>query len=895
MVWIAQESFASGEISPSLYGLVSSRQYRAGCMTLQNALLTPTGSVRKRYGTKLVNGTTNDYPAAIFFYFAKGRQFVVQFVSQDDDAGDLNTAFRQVRVIDCVTRLFIDFGDNAAHGPFSAFGDASAYHHHFLASELPDIYSFQDNERIFFLHKNHPPIFLERRVFDGTELWDYGIAPDVQTTPVVVSYRQDANITEKAGNNGIESDLDIFEKGDEGAYWRIGGPAATGNYGSWYRTDTYESGKSMAGGRVSNVAPGGDPSDWCGPFLPSQSSTVNFTLNANSTAVGDSRTVTCSASIVRRNLIGTPLTIASQLWIVTAVTSSTVFTAERLQGGATITNTAQAGNFLVVGGPLNLKARPYLRVNPITVTGDTGSVDIHSVTPVFAGGLGADSAWLPDGHETTFDDVAGTAIGGTVHFSGGIVALTALDTASGIGSTEPTYTGQVVRTPALYGPSLNWGLGHSVAVGFPRCGVSHQGRIFLGGYKEVPTKVVGSRTLRTDDFTTGDLDDDGLEFEIADPLGGRVSWMESGSDLLVGTDTAEFSLGGRPITPSEFASERQSSYGGRNVRPALVGASAMFIGAGGKSLREMTYMDERQRYHSPDLTELAKHIFEDIVIAEMAYVSDPAQILYVRDTANRMYALSMWRDNGVTGWSRFTQPVLPVGTNTSTEASTIESMCAVRADGTDLQRDELWVVRRMTVGGISGAGTVVRRIERMSPEFPMDLTTDGATPSTTQTTFSTLVDVANAQVMVQENAGDEFVYIGDLPVSLAGLVNYPTLPFTPNAAQGGLQIEFKLVPVIPHLAIEGEGDTQGRLENVSAVIVLVRESRGGTVSGSKLMAPGVNVPNATTPTTAVPDFTGWRKVVSVGTFGVMHEIPIVQTDPYHFEVAGLNFQLTHGR
>ena len=50
MVWVAQESFASGELSPAVYGLVSSQQFRSGCQTLQNALLTSTGAVRKRYG-----------------------------------------------------------------------------------------------------------------------------------------------------------------------------------------------------------------------------------------------------------------------------------------------------------------------------------------------------------------------------------------------------------------------------------------------------------------------------------------------------------------------------------------------------------------------------------------------------------------------------------------------------------------------------------------------------------------------------------------------------------------------------------------------------------------------------------------------------------------------------
>jgi len=61
------------------------------------------------------------------------------------------------------------------------------------------------------------------------------------------------------------------------------------------------------------------------------------------------------------------------------------------------------------------------------------------------------------------------------------------------------------------------------------------------------------------------------------------------------------------------------------------------------------------------------------------------------------------------------------------------------------------------------------------------------------------------------------------------------------------------------------------------------------------MPPGVSIPNATSLATPVSAVTEWRKVVSVGTYGTMHEIPITHELPYHFEVAGLNFQLTHGR
>jgi len=912
MVWVAQQSFASGEVSPSVYGIVSSQQYQSGCRELVNALLTPTGAARKRYGTERVLDVTSGYPARLFFYFAKGKQFVIQFVSEDDDAVDLNTTSRQVRVIDATTRQFINFADNKANGPFDSFGSTAGHFHHFTASQLPNVYAFQDNERIFFCHPDRPTLFMERQIGDsGDERWEYGIAPPSATTPRIVDHQVAANLSVISGTQ-FEFDQPLFDKRDEGAFWRIGGAESTNPdtniYGTWIRTDNYKSPFRMDGTSIYGTV-GEDLQDWTGPYT-STGTTFLVSINPSSSTQNTTTVVTWTGGVdAKVNWIGLPITLFGVLYLVTAVSGAKEITVARLGPGPflsagdlhTLELFALAAN---AATPTNefLDQRPYLSKHPISPSASSGSITLYSQEGFLPDAIsaGTDLRWLPEGHATTFDRIDGSVeIGGTVHLNGGIVALTGIDQTAGPGSTETVYTARVVKTLAHVGPSMQWGLGQSNSVGFPACGTTHQGRVWFGGYKEKPTRVVASRVFDSEDFVPGSLDDDSIAFDISDPMGGRVTWMESAADLLVGTATSEFMIGGRPITASNLAVERQSGIGSRNIRPVLIDNSAVFVDGGGKGLREMTFRDELNRYQSPDLTDLAKHIFEDIVIEEVAYVGSPSQIVYVRDSNNLVYALSIWRLNGVAGWSRFTQPSWPKDTGTATDTSTIESITAVRADGVNIKTDELWVVRRFFTGGASAAGTETRWIERMTPDFAMDATVPD--PSPTSTTFDAgaiLVDLPatyNAQLMLRETASDAYVFLGNFAVSSSGEVTYADAGFTPDRALLGREIEFKLVPLIPHFSIEGQGDTQGRLENVASLLVLLRESIGGTVSGGSLMPPGVSIPNSSNPATAIDAITEWRKVVSVGTFGTMHEIPIVHTPPYYFEVAGLNFQVTHGR
>lgn len=485
MVWVAQESFATGEISPSVFGLVSSSQYRTGCQTLVNGLLTPTGAVKKRHGTNVIAPVTGSYPCRIFSYFAKGRQFVVQFVSEDDDSFDENSLKRQVRVLDAVTRQFINFGDGQPHGPFDPWGALSpgtptaGQFHHFTASQLPNVYSFQDGDRIFFCHPDRPTLFMEREVFTGgLERWKYGLTPHYTTSPKVVDNQADATILSPT-SIAIESNTALFTPSDIGTHWRVGGGAVEGfaafPYGAWFRADKYLSRFAMQGIRYYGT-PGTQAEDWTGPFVFN---------GVNDTVVGpldsfnqnDVRTYTLQVlTFLRLNHIGTFITLDSIPHLIIGVQSTSAFTTVRLQGGPTIFGAGASFDLFDLGGINGPTDKQYLDGRrAVTPDALTGATNLYTIDAVIATASGNPEPWLPDGHETPF---ASSTIGGAFHINSGIVALNSLVQNVGPFADEPLYSGTAVTSLAHKGPSIQWGLGPSLGTGFASCGISHQGRVW---------------------------------------------------------------------------------------------------------------------------------------------------------------------------------------------------------------------------------------------------------------------------------------------------------------------------------------------------------------------------------------------------------------------------------
>lgn len=88
MVYIAQQSFGYGEINPNLRNQYTTQPYRLGCMSLENALISETGSAEKRWGsivdpnyeTSTVNNTY-EYVSGFgdrFFVYGQASTYIIK-------------------------------------------------------------------------------------------------------------------------------------------------------------------------------------------------------------------------------------------------------------------------------------------------------------------------------------------------------------------------------------------------------------------------------------------------------------------------------------------------------------------------------------------------------------------------------------------------------------------------------------------------------------------------------------------------------------------------------------------------------------------------------------------------------------------------------------------------
>ena len=192
--------------------------------------------------------------------------------------------------------------------------------------------------------------------------------------------------------------------------------------------------------------------------------------------------------------------------------------------------------------------------------------------------------------------------------------------------------------------------------GFPRAVTFHEGRIWYGGTRYQPLHIWGSVTDSFDDFERGTGDDMSVVLQLGSSEYNAVQWLASKTDLLVGIAGAEWRVrgdrNGNIITPSRFDLKEQSKYGSEYVQPITIGGQVIFVERRGRTLREMTYSYEVERYVSDtNLNLLAEHRGEAGVV-QLAFQRVPVPTIWCVMADGTCSALTYDRAQNVTGWHK---------------------------------------------------------------------------------------------------------------------------------------------------------------------------------------------------------------------------------------------------
>ena len=222
-----------------------------------------------------------------------------------------------------------------------------------------------------------------------------------------------------------------------------------------------------------------------------------------------------------------------------------------------------------------------------------------------------------------------------------------------VGSST-SLTAQVVDPLASTNPTLDWDeSAFSGARGWPLSACFHQGRLVLGGGRDLPNRLWFSRTAQFENFDLGEgLDDQAIEFALVSDQLNAIRAVFAGRHLQVFTSGAEWMVSGDPLTPASIQVTRQTRVGSlmdRSVPPLDVDGATIFVARSGRAVHELSYTDLQQAYQADDLALAARHLIVSPV--SMAYDSR-RRLLHLAMLDGSLATLTIYRSEGVTGWTR---------------------------------------------------------------------------------------------------------------------------------------------------------------------------------------------------------------------------------------------------
>lgn len=199
----------------------------------------------------------------------------------------------------------------------------------------------------------------------------------------------------------------------------------------------------------------------------------------------------------------------------------------------------------------------------------------------------------------------------------------------------------------------------STTRGYPRCGVFHEGRLYIGGSRSRPSTVWGSRVGQFFNFDTGQLlDDEAIDYTIGSDDVPAICNMNSGRHLHIFCTSSEFFVPqtlGEPLTPESFTVRRTSTNRGSKpgIKVAEISGAVLFLQKEGKAVREFIFADAEQNYNAGNISLLSSHLLSNPVDMAMrkATSTDEADIAFLVNDDGTLAALTTLREQEVTAWS----------------------------------------------------------------------------------------------------------------------------------------------------------------------------------------------------------------------------------------------------
>lgn len=238
----------------------------------------------------------------------------------------------------------------------------------------------------------------------------------------------------------------------------------------------------------------------------------------------------------------------------------------------------------------------------------------------------------------------------------------------------------------------------SVRRGFPQAITAYQQRMIYGGSSYEPQRIWGTVTDDLENFNLGDgtLATDSFAFDLAAVSRGRIQWLISQTDLLVGFAGAEWivnagagSFGGssEPITPQQINAGEHSSWGSApGIAPLLIGNTVVYPQRTGRTLQLMMFSVYTNKYQSQDITMYAEHLFSTgIVQLDYQPVFRSQGLMWVVTRGGGLMGMTYDAQSNVYAWHRHVTELEDDGS-----VNAIQSVASIPGSGNE--DDQVWIV-----------------------------------------------------------------------------------------------------------------------------------------------------------------------------------------------------------
>lgn len=197
--------------------------------------------------------------------------------------------------------------------------------------------------------------------------------------------------------------------------------------------------------------------------------------------------------------------------------------------------------------------------------------------------------------------------------------------------------------------------------GYPTAVSFYQGRLWFGGFRDVPNLIVASKIDKYMFFESGTSKDiDPLNFKLSSDITCRILHILSSKTMVIFTDVGEFaflsSSGSGTITGSNVNITLQTKNGSTNCRPQELDDQLFYVQAGGAVIRGTDYSYTSNSYQSTNVSILTPEIINNPVsscIIKNLDSNDNSFLLYI-NTNGSISCLQSVQVQNISGWTTWT-------------------------------------------------------------------------------------------------------------------------------------------------------------------------------------------------------------------------------------------------